>query len=118
LVQTEETLASISADNGTPTMRYVLLTLFSVFPGLTSVEAWAVGIKLDSREYKLMLAPGKFADDEAGRSVDHFWDEALKPIIAGLDTRENGRPRFKKDFKLDKERHVLFRDTEKCLLAL
>jgi hypothetical protein len=59
-----------------------LLTLFSIFLGLMTADTQAAGIKLDSREYKLMLAPGKFADDEAGRSVDRFWDEALKPIIA------------------------------------
>jgi hypothetical protein len=89
------------------------------FIGLATAGAQAGGIKLDSREYKLMLAPGKFAgEDEAAKVVDRFWHEALKPIIDGrLDTRHDGTPRSKNAFKPDSEqRHVLFRDTEDCLL--
>jgi hypothetical protein len=97
-------------------MRYVLLTLLSVFVGLSPAELEAAGVRLESREYKLMLASGKFAGDEVARTVDRFWDEALKPVIDGrLDTRNDGTPRSKKNFKLDKERLVRFHDTKTCL---
>ena len=82
-----------------------------------STQASAEGPRLDSREYKLMLEPAEFAGDQAAKIVDRFWDEALKPIIARrLDARDNGEPRSRKRFKLDKERVILFRDTEACLL--
>jgi hypothetical protein len=99
--------------------RYVLLTLSCLLVGLTPVEAQAGGIKLDSREYKLMLAPSKFVGpDDAAKVVDRFWRDALKPIIDGrLDTQHDGTPRSKKAFKPDsKERHVFFRDTKDCVL--
>jgi hypothetical protein len=95
------------------------LALICFFISFATAGAQAGGIKLDSREYKLMLAPGKFArEDEAAKVVDRFWHEALKPVIDGrLDTRDDGTPRSKKAFKPDsKQRHVLFRDTEDCLL--
>src|SRR5262249_16401184 len=95
------------------------LALICFFIGFATAGAQAGGIKLDSREYKLMLAPGKFAgEDEVAKVVDRFWHEALKPIIDGrLDTRHDGTPRSKKAFKPDSEqRHVVFRDTEDCLL--
>ena len=64
-----------------------------------------------------MLEPTKFAGNQAVKIVDRFWDEVLKPLIAQrLDARSNGEPRSKKKFKLDKERVILFRDTEACLL--
>ena len=102
-----------------PRIQYGWLALICFFIGFATAGAQAGGIKLDSREYKLMLVPGKFAgEDEAAKVVDRFWHEALKPIIDGrLDMRQDGTPRSKKAFKPDsKQRHVVFRDTQDCLL--
>src|SRR5262245_38019395 len=71
-------------------------------------EARAEGVRLKSREYKLMLDPAKFAG-EPEPIVDRFWDRVLKKVIADrLDRRNNGELRHKKRFALDPERHVVF----------
>jgi len=100
-------------------MRYALIASSCVFLALPPAGAQAGGIEVDSREYKLMLAPTKFAgEEEKAKAVDRFWREALKPIVdKRLDAQDDGTPRSKKAFKPDgKERHVLFRDTKDCLL--
>jgi hypothetical protein len=97
--------------------RQLSLIFFLIASATTAAQGG--GIKLDSREYKLMLAPSKFvAAEDPGKVVDRFWRQALKPIIDGrLDPRHDGTPRSKKAFKPDsKERHVLFRDTKDCVL--
>jgi hypothetical protein len=100
-----------------PMIRYTVVTSLCVLVGLVPVEAFAAGIQLDSREYKLMLDPNKFVSTEVTSNVNSFWEHILKPIIAHrLDLRDSGAPRSKKNFELDKERKILFRDTESCLL--
>jgi hypothetical protein len=72
----------------------------------------AAGPKLDSREYKLMLNPEKFASAPQ-RIVARFWDRVLKDVIAtSLDRRKNDKRRHKGDFAPDQERIVVFRDTK------
>jgi hypothetical protein len=107
----------LSTANRKPIMRNVLPTLVCVFLGLMAGDLQAASIKLDSREYKLMLQPNKFAGNETAKIVDRFWDQQLKPVIATrLDARADGTSRSKKNFKLDKERVVFSRDTKHCLL--
>jgi hypothetical protein len=70
------------------------------------------GIRLDSREYKLMLDPAKFGDAPAP-TIEQLWTKVIMDIIAtALDRRNNGKPRHKKRFALGPERHVVFHDTK------
>jgi hypothetical protein len=76
----------------------------------------ARGLRLDSREYKLMLDPAKFVGARK-LIVERLWDEVITDIIATrLDRRNNGKLRHKKKLTPGPERHVVFRDTEGGLL--
>jgi hypothetical protein len=86
---------------------------------LASAGVAADGIKVDSREYKLMLDPARFSGGQPTQDVDRFWDQHLAPLVAKrLDPREDGGPRHKARFKLEHEqgRQVVFRDAESCVL--
>jgi hypothetical protein len=72
---------------------------------------------LDSREYKLALAPAKFAGPAPSDNVSALWENVVKPVIDGLDARSSGKSRLKKGFDDSKNRRVLFRDTKTCELA-
>lgn len=81
-----------------------------------SSVASAQAPKLESREYKLMLDPAKFAGPPQA-IVDQFWKQVLTRVIAKrLDPKNNGEPRHKESFTLKHERLIVFRDTEACLL--
>jgi hypothetical protein len=95
-------------------MRWHLLGLSWIVVLLASAGAAA---EIRSREYKLMLDPEKFNAQDVGATVDRFWDEALSKIIATeLDKRRNGKPRHKGSFEEAKQRQLVFRDTQRCLL--
>jgi len=81
-----------------------------------SPAAPAKGIRIDSREYKLMLNPAKFVGAPKP-IIARFWDRLLKNVIAEeLDLRNNGKPRHKKEFAPGSERQVVFLDTDACSL--
>jgi hypothetical protein len=70
------------------------------------------GIRLDSREYKLMLDPAKF-DDAPEPTIERLWGKVITDIIAAaLDRRNRGKPRHKKSLAPGPERHVVFHDTK------
>ena len=76
----------------------------------------AGGVKLDLREYKLMLRPETFAGPNQRQTVNQFWSGHLVPIIAGLGPKKNGEARHKGEFEPEPERQVIFRDTPECAL--
>ena len=88
-----------------------LLRSFSILVLLAPAAASAEGIQIESREYKLMLDPGKFADNQAA-AVERFWNDkgGLKQVIDQHLDRKDGVPRSKGSFELDKERNILFRE--------
>jgi hypothetical protein len=97
--------------------RSPFVVLSAVVALLLSAQAAAGDLKLDSREYKIMLRPQKFAGKDPAKSVDEFWDSKLGKIIAdALDKRENGEARAKGSFEKQKERSIAFRDTVGCVL--
>jgi hypothetical protein len=98
----------------THVLRHCVIALCLTAALAESADARAEGLKLDSREYKLMLEPAKFQGKPLKKAVDEFWEKHLVEIIEKrLDRRSNGKPRHKDSFKLDEERHVVFRDTAK-----
>jgi hypothetical protein len=75
------------------------------------------GPVLDSREYKVALAPAKFAGANPPDRVAELWEKMVKPVIGRLDSRGNGKPRFEESFDSEgKTRRVVFRDTKTCAL--
>jgi hypothetical protein len=75
------------------------------------------GPVLDSREYKVALAPAKFVSAHPSDRVAELWEKLVKPVIGRLDPRGNGKPRFKESFDTDgKTRRIVFRDTKTCAL--
>ncbi len=88
-----------------------LLHSLSILVLLAPAAASAEGIQIESREYKLMLDPGKFADNQAA-AVERFWNDkgGLKQVIDQHLDRKDGVPRSKGSFELDKERNILFRE--------
>ena len=87
------------------------LTLLSLRPGL------ADGIKLDSREYKLMLKPGNFAGTDPRAAIDRFVREELAPRVRAEWTADAAERLQDKGLKLEKSRIVRFKDTADCLLS-
>jgi hypothetical protein len=72
--------------------------------------AWAEAPQLESREYKLILNPAKFAGPPQP-IVDRLWKDVLQRVIAQrLDRTDDGEFRHKKSFSLKHERFVVFRD--------
>jgi hypothetical protein len=84
---------------------------------LTASNVAGKGVKLDSREYKLMLDPGKFAGTQSAETINKFWESQLQPVIRRhLDADENEKPRFKKEFESGEARVVRFWDVDACSL--
>ena len=80
-----------------------------------SGSAVAAEFTLDSREYKLALEPRKFDFKNPGKTVDAFWEDKLKGIIAdALGKTKKGKARHKGNFDDTKERQTVFRDTKDC----
>jgi hypothetical protein len=99
--------------------RHYLIAWCLVASLCTPPHVRAEGIKIDSREYKLILDSAKFAGANPTNIVNEFWHQVLTPIIEQrLDSRANGKPRHKANFELDKERHVAFRDAKNCILTV
>ena len=84
----------------------------------TCAAAAADDVRLQSREYKLMLEPKRFDRLAPQRVVDQLWTTKLTGIIGTrLDTRNDGGTRAKGKFDKSTQRRILFRDThESCLL--
>ena len=92
--------------------RPLLISLIvAVLVGLPSV-ALAEGPSLESREYKLMLNPAKFAGPPQA-IVKQLWNELTGLIEKRLGPKNNGEPRHRESFSLRQQRTVMFRDTEK-----
>jgi hypothetical protein len=86
--------------------RQRLAALSTIIAVLAPAEAAAIDLKFHSREYKLMLEPGKFDVKQPGSAVGEFWEEKLTKILAEqLDKRKDGtsrhRGRLELSFKYD-----------------
>jgi hypothetical protein len=77
--------------------------------------AAAAEVKIASREYKLMLDPAKFTSSDRVEKANKLWRE-VKKISAKELGKKDGEARAQGSFKEGKERTVLFRDTEGCVL--
>jgi hypothetical protein len=98
------------------TLAHVLLPALFAHSGLAAAAS-AAELKLESREYKLMLKPAGFIGSEPDKAVRTFWDQQLKPIIAErLDRRKNGKTRDKESFERKGQRTIVYKETEACLL--
>lgn len=99
---------------GAPSFAPRLLVLCAMLLAASPV-AIAAEFKLDSREYKLALEPTKFDFKNPGKTVDAFWEDKLKGIIAdALGKTKKGKARHKGSFDDTKERQTVFRDTKDC----
>jgi hypothetical protein len=97
--------------------RQRLAALSAIIAVLAPAEAAANDLKFHSREYKLMLEPGKFDVKQPNGRVGEFWDEKLTKIIAEqLDKRKDGTSRHRGRLEDSVQRHVVFRDTSGCAL--
>ena len=75
-------------------------------------------IRLEAREYKLLLDPLRFKDAYGYPGVHAFWEKSLKAIIAEhLGHRHSGEARFKGAFGRPTERAIRFWDTDDLVLA-
>jgi hypothetical protein len=82
---------------------------------VSTATAALAGPVLDSREYKVALAPAKFAGPNPSGHVAELWEKLVKPVIGRLEPRGNGKPRFKESFDANgKTRRIIFRDTSRC----
>jgi hypothetical protein len=82
-----------------------------------SVASAAEGIALDSREYKLMLEPQRFAGSAPAQAVGRFVREQLEPAARRtLDGKAADELR-EKSLDLDERRRVRFWDTASCTLS-
>src|SRR4051812_32718562 len=89
----------------------------AAFCGQLPAPAAAQGIVLDSREFKLMLKPQRFAGAQAAAAVDQLWREELQQLIARtLPAVGQGQPPYKGHFELHEDRQVIFRDSAGCML--
>jgi hypothetical protein len=78
--------------------------------------AAAKGIELDSREYKLMLEPGRFAGGAPEQAIGRFVRDQLEPAVRrslGDDAADDLK---KKELNLGEQRSVRFWDTDSCAL--
>jgi hypothetical protein len=78
--------------------------------------AAAKGIELDSREYKLMLEPARFAGDAPEQTVGRFVREQLAPAVHRSFGDEAADELKEKGLDLDERRSVRFWDTASCAL--
>ncbi len=90
---------------------FAALTLLPLRQGLAS------DIKIDSREYKLMLKPGEFAGTDPRANIDRFVREELTLLVRAHWSAAAAERLQDRGLKLEKSRIVQFKDTEKCLLS-
>ena len=76
----------------------------------------AKGIELDSREYKLMLVPERFAGSTPQQTVRRFVRDQLEPAVRRAFGDEAADELKEKGFDLDERRSVRFWDTDDCAL--
>ncbi len=76
----------------------------------------AKGIELNSREYKLMLVPERFAGGAPQEAVRRFARDQLEPAVRRAFGDEAADELKKKGFDLDERRSVRFWDTDDCVL--
>ena len=88
--------------------------LIAVLALLAPCAAAAGPPELDSREYKLMLEPERFAGGGRQDAINHFADGMLKPLIAAHVSEAAADDFAQKDFDLDEQRLVRFWDTAAC----
>jgi hypothetical protein len=97
--------------------RQHLAALSAIMVVLAPAGAAASDIKFHSREYKLILEPGKFDVKQPRSTVGEFWNEKLTRIIVEqLDKRKDGTSRHRGHLDDSVQRHVVFRDTRGCAL--
>jgi len=68
-------------------------------------------VRLDSREYKLLLRPEGFAGETMAERVNRLWHENVVPVVETLDRTASGRPRHAGCFELADQRPIRYRDT-------
>ena len=83
---------------------------------LLPLSGIAGGIELDSREYKLMLDPSKFAGTEPRQAVERFMGEQLVPAVRQQWTDHAADELAEKGLKVGERRVVRFWDSSDCLL--
>jgi hypothetical protein len=76
----------------------------------------ARGIELDSREYKLMLIPERFAGGAPQQALRRFVRDQLEPAVRRTFGDEAADELKEKGFDLDERRAVRFWDTDGCAL--
>ena len=82
---------------------------------LASPNAWAEGIELTSREYKMMLKPDPFAGSAPEQAIARFLEQ-LAPAVREHWGDSPAAELTQKGFELDERRMVQFWDTHECLL--
>ena len=83
---------------------------------LQTTATAAKGIELDSREYKLMLEPERFAGGAPHQAVRRFVRDQLEPAVRRTFGDEAADELKEKGFDLDERRSVRFWDTDGCAL--
>jgi hypothetical protein len=78
--------------------------------------AAAKSIELDSREYKLMLQPERFAGAAPQQAVRRFVRDQLEPAVRRSLGDEAADELKKKELNLGEQRSVRFWDTDSCAL--
>ena len=95
----------------------VLKVVICLTLACAAAPAFATGIALNSREYKVLLKPEQFTGSAEGHAA-MLWEARLKPMIASqLDRRDNGDVRSIKSFSLKNQRRIAFKDTATCALS-
>jgi hypothetical protein len=98
-------------------MRHAFASVLLLFLLTThAVPAAAKGIELDSREYKLMLDPDRFAGEAPEKAVEDFIRDQLEPAIRTSFGDDAADELAAKGVDLEKRRSVRFWDTEACAL--
>jgi hypothetical protein len=98
-------------------MRLIRGVAIGVLAALIQPAAAAAGgIELDSREYKLMLEPGRFAGGAPKSAVDRFLREQLEPAVRQSFGGEAADELKERGLDFDERRRVRFWDTATCAL--
>lgn len=82
--------------------------LLAFSAGAAAAKEKEFKLKLESREYKLMLDPKKFANADRVKKANELWDK----VTTLVDDKKN----TKGSFEEKKERNIVFRDTVGCVL--
>jgi hypothetical protein len=97
-------------------MRYAFASALVFLLTTHAAPMAAKGIELDSREYKLMLEPDRFAGDAPEEAIEDFISDQLGPAIRTSFGDDAADELAAKGVDLEKRRSVLFRDTQGCML--